>query len=56
MSITAICIIVGVVLLVGFILASYVKAPPSDAFIISGLSKQPRVLIGKGGFRIPYFE
>jgi flotillin len=56
MSIVTISIIVGVVLLVGIILASYVKAPPSVAFLISGLSKEPRVLIGKGGFRIPFFE
>ena len=56
MSITAISIIVGVVLLVGLIVASYVKAPPSVAFLISGLSKEPRVLIGKGGFGIPFFE
>ena len=35
---------------------SYVKAPPSNAYIISGLSKEPRVLIGSGGFRIPFFE
>lgn len=28
----------------------------SAAFIISGLSKEPRVLIGSGGFRIPFFE
>ena len=56
MSITLIGIILGVVLLVGIILASYVKAPPSVAFLISGLSKEPRVLIGKGGFRIPFFE
>lgn len=47
----AIAIVVVVVLL-----ASYVKAPPAVAFIISGLSKQPRVLIGSGGFRIPFFE
>ena len=56
MSITAISIIVGVALLVGLVVASYVKAPPSVAFLISGLSKEPRVLIGKGGFRIPFFE
>lgn len=51
-------IIIGVVilLLVVFILVSYVKAPPSQAFIISGLSKEPRVLIGKGGIKIPLFE
>ena len=46
----------GVVLVAVILFISYVKAPPSFAFIISGLSKQPRVLIGKGGFRIPFFE
>ena len=45
-----------VLLLVFFLFVSYVKAPPSSAFIISGLSKEPRVLIGSGGFRIPFFE
>jgi flotillin len=51
-------IIVGVVvlLLVVLITISYVKAPPSIAFIISGLGKEPRVLIGQGGFRIPGLE
>ena len=46
----------GVVLFAIFLFISYVKAPPSFAFIISGLSKEPRVLIGSGGFRIPFFE
>ena len=49
-------IAIGVAVLAFFIFISYVKAPPSFAFIISGLSKQPRVLIGKGGFRIPFLE
>ena len=49
-------IIVGVAILAFFIFISYVKAPPSFAFIISGLSRQPRVLIGSGGFRIPFLE
>ena len=44
----------GILLLCFFVFISYVKAPPSFAFIISGLSSQPRVLIGKGGFRIPF--
>ena len=56
MSITTISIIIGVAVFVGIVFASYVKAPPSVAFLISGLSKEPRVLIGKGGFRIPFFE
>ena len=47
----AIIILLAVVLFI-----SYVKAPPSNAYIISGLSKEPRVLIGSGGFRIPFFE
>ena len=44
------------VLLLFFVFTSYVKAPPSYAFIISGLSREPRVLIGSGGFRIPFLE
>ena len=49
-------ILVAIFLIVLFVLISYVKAPPSYAFIISGLSKEPRVLIGSGGFRVPFFE
>ena len=58
MSTTSIFVLVGIVLvvLVVFLAICYVKAPPKDAYIISGLSKQPRVLIGKGGFRIPGLE
>ena len=48
--------IAAAILLVVLLFVSYVKAPPSNAYIISGLSKEPRVLIGSGGFRIPYFE
>ena len=47
---------VAVVLFILFLFAAYVKAPPSYAYIISGLSREPRVLIGSGGFRIPFFE
>ena len=54
---TFIAIIIAVVFLLAiFVMVSYVKAPPSYAFIISGLSKEPRVLIGSGGFRVPFFE
>ena len=34
----------------------YVKAPPDCAFIISGVKPKPRVLIGRAGVRIPFFE
>ena len=35
--------------------AGYLKAPPDTAFIISGLGKK-RILIGKAGWRVPFFE
>lgn len=34
----------------------YVKAPPDRAFIISGLKKEPKILIGRAGIRIPFLE
>lgn len=34
---------VAVVLFILFLFAAYVKAPPSYAYIISGLSREPRV-------------
>ena len=50
-------IIAGVVIL--FIILSicmYVKAPPSVAYVLSGLKKEPRILVGTGGFKIPIIE
>ena len=50
-------IIAGVVILfVIVLLAMYVKAPPSEAYVLSGLRKEPRILIGTGGFKIPVIE
>jgi flotillin len=45
-----------IVLLVVLLLAMYVKAPPSVAYILSGLKKTPRILIGTGGFKVPVVE
>lgn len=46
-----------VIALIAIILsAGYVKAPPDTAFIISGLRKKPKILIGKAGFKVPFFE
>lgn len=54
---TTILISLGVlVLLFVLIMAMYVKAPPSVAYILSGVRKEPRVLIGTGGIKIPIFE
>ena len=51
-----IAIAVAAILLVILFFASYVKAPSNVAYIIAGLSKEPRILVGKGGFKIPFFE
>ena len=48
--------IVVIGIFVGIIASGYVKAPPDKAFIISGLRKKPRVLIGKAGIKLPFFE
>ena len=45
-----------VVVLILVLLTGYVKASPNEAAVISGLSKKPRVLIGRAGFKIPFFE
>lgn len=49
-------IAVIVLLVIILFFASYVKAPSNVAFIIAGISKEPRILVGKGGFKIPFFE
>ena len=49
MTIIPIVIIVGCI--IGIISAGYVKASPDKAYIISGLRKTPKVLIGKAGLR-----
>lgn len=49
-------IIGGAALLAVILFASgYLKAPPDTAYIISGLGKR-RILIGKAGWRFPFFE
>ncbi|MGN0435272.1 MAG: SPFH domain-containing protein [Wujia sp.] len=52
-------IIIGIVvaaLVVIFFFIGYVKAPPDMAYIISGLRKKAKVVIGKASIRIPFFE
>ena len=48
-------VIAGVVV-AGVILGvtGYIKAPPDTAFIVSGLKKR-RIIIGKAGWRMPFF-
>lgn len=49
----ALGIVLFLLLLVG--VTGYLKAPPDTAYIISGLGKK-RILIGKAGWRVPFFE
>ena len=44
------------VALVAVLASGYVKAPPDMAYIISGMHKKPRILIGKAGIKIPFLE
>ena len=44
------------ILVILIFLMGYVKAPPDVAYIISGLRKHPKVLIGKAGIKIPFLE
>lgn len=53
---TLITVIVVVLLLLILLCMGYVKAPPDMAFIISGIKKKSKVVIGKASIRIPFFE
>ena len=48
-------IVAGLFLLI-VIFSSYIKAPPDKAYIISGLRKTPKILIGRAGIKLPFFE
>ena len=50
-----IAVIAVVVLTIALMVAGYLKAPPDTAYVISGLGKK-RILIGKAGWRVPFFE
>ena len=52
----ALLVFIVVVLVVFGITQTYVKAPPNIALIISGWTKEPRILKGQGGIRIPFLE
>ena len=49
-------IALGVILILVIIFTGYVKAPPDQAYIISGLRKESRVVIGKASVKIPFLE
>ena len=50
-------IIIGIVILIIlFVAMSYIKAPPDVAYLISGLRKEARIVIGRATIRIPFLE
>jgi len=51
-----ILIAVAVVVVILIFSLGYITAPTDTAFIISGLRKKPKVLIGKAGIKIPFLE
>ena len=53
-TIVPIVVVLAVVVIV--FATGYVKASPDTAYIISGLRKHPKVLIGKAGIKIPFLE
>ena len=48
-------VVAVVVLVILLFILGYLKAPPDTAYIISGLGKK-RILIGRAGWRVPFFE
>ena len=48
-------IALGAAAVIFLFVVGYLKAPPDTAYIISGLGKK-RILIGKAGWRVPFFE
>lgn len=51
-----IAVAAGIIAVVAVLMSGYVKASPDVAVIISGLKKTPRVLIGRAGIKVPFFE
>ena len=47
--------IIGAAVLLVLACVGYLKSPPDTAYIISGLGKK-RILIGRAGWRVPFFE
>lgn len=48
--------IVAAILIILLVAIGYVKAPPDMAFIISGIKKKSKVVIGKASIKVPFFE
>jgi len=49
-------VVIAIILVLVIIASGYVKAPPDKAFIISGMKREPKILIGRAGIKLPFFE
>jgi len=47
---------VAALVLIIILASGYVKSPPDQAYIISGMKKDSRILVGRAGIKIPFFE
>lgn len=45
-----------VIVLLAILASGYVKSAPDEAIIISGITKEPRVIIGKAAIKLPFLE
>ena len=54
--VTASIVFIAIIALIILASMSYVKAPPDQAFLISGPRKNLKIIIGKAGFRVPFVE
>ena len=48
--------VLAFIALIIIVSCGYVKAPPDMEYLISGLRKKPRVLVGEAGIKIPFLE
>ena len=48
--------VIVVILILVILMSGYVKASPDKAYIISGIRKKKKILIGKAGIKIPFLE
>ena len=55
-NIGIIAIVVLGIAILAILASGYVKASPNKAYIISGIKREPKVLIGRAGIKIPFLE
>ena len=48
--------VIAIIAVLAILASGYVKAPPDQAYIISGLKKESKILIGRAGIKIPFLE